>query len=99
VLIDFATYAFAILTLSFVRFPQPKQTAKGKKGKGGLLKEASYGWRYISARPGLLGLLGVFAATNVLTGLISPLLPPMLLKMTTPDVMDNFPQLCGWAYW
>lgn len=95
VLIDFATYLFAILTLSFVRFPRPEQTVEGAEGKGRILKEVSYGWRYIIARPGLLGLLGVFAATNFLTGMMSPLLPPLLLKMTTPDVMGYLSSIVG----
>ncbi|HSF81855.1 MAG TPA: MFS transporter [Anaerolineales bacterium] len=95
VLIDFATYLFAILTLSFIRFPQPKETVEGASGKGALLKEAGYGWRYILARPGLLGLLGVFAATNFLTGMMSPLLPPLLLKMTSPDMMGYLSSIVG----
>ncbi len=95
VLIDFATYVFAILTLSFIRFPQPKETTEGASSKGTLLKEAGFGWRYILLRPGLLGLLGIFAATNFLTGMMSPLLTPLLLKMTSPDVMGYLMSIVG----
>jgi MFS family permease len=39
-LIDFATFLFAVLTLMVVRFPRPPQSAEGAAAQGSLLREA-----------------------------------------------------------
>jgi MFS family permease len=93
--IDFVTFAFAVFTLLIVRFPRPEASAEGVASKGSLLKEAAFGWRYIRARPGLLGLLAFFAAINFLGGMIFPLLVPMILAMTTPDVLGYVASIAG----
>ena len=95
ILIDFATFAFAIFTLLLVRFPRPEVTAEGAAGKGSLLQEALYGWRYITVRAGLLGLLLYFASINFLYGMLGPLIQPMLLDMTTPDLLGVLFSIVG----
>jgi MFS family permease len=95
VLIDFATFAFAVLTLFFISVPKPKVTKEGLASKGSLLKEATYGWRYIVARRGLFGLLIVFALTNFFSGLWGPLLSPMLLDMTDPKTLGFLASIVG----
>ena len=95
ILIDFATFAFAILTLLLVRFPRAETTAEGAAGKGSLLREAAYGWKYITARAGLLGLLLYFASINFLYGMLGPLIQPMLLDMTTPNVLGYLFSIIG----
>jgi DHA3 family macrolide efflux protein-like MFS transporter len=93
--IDFATYLFAVLTLLFVRVPSPERSEAGKEGQGSIWKEALYGWTYISTRAGLLGLLIVFAATNLLSGMIWPLITPMLLDMTSADTLGYLVSIVG----
>lgn len=83
--IDLASFLVALLTLIAVRFPQPRATEEGQEGKGSFCQEALFGWTYIRQRPGLLGLLTVFASLNFLWSLTFPLLVPMLLDMTTAD--------------
>jgi MFS family permease len=95
VIVDFATYLVAILTLLIVRVPRPPATEAGAEGRGSLLHEAAYGWRYILARKGLLGLLLIFAATNFLTSLWNPLLPPMILEMSSPAVLGYLASVVG----
>jgi DHA3 family macrolide efflux protein-like MFS transporter len=95
VLIDFVTYLIAVCTLLFVRFPQPETTKQGEESKGTLLSEAVYGWKYIAARSGLLGLLLIFAAFNFLNSLTNPLLAPMILDMTTADVFGYLASIVG----
>ncbi len=95
VMVDFATYLIAILTLLVVRVPRPPATEAGAEGKGSLLHEAAYGWRYITARRGLLGLLIIFAATNFLTSLWNPLLPPMILEMSSPAMLGYLASVVG----
>jgi MFS family permease len=93
--IDFATYLFAVLTLLVVRVPSPEKSAAGEEGRGSIWKEALYGWTYISARAGLLGLLLVFAALNFFTNLIFPLITPMILDVTSADVLGYMFSIIG----
>jgi len=83
ILIDFATYLFALFSLLVVRVPRPERTAEGRAGQGSLLREATYGWTYIHARPGLLGLLFFFATINFGTGVVQVLFTPLVLSFTT----------------
>lgn len=93
--IDFATFVIAVLTLAAVRIPRPKASAEGEAGKGSLWQEAMFGWKYIVARRGLLGLLLFFASVNFLGGMTFPLLMPMILDMTTPDVLGYLASVAG----
>lgn len=93
--IDFATFLFAVFTLLLVRFPRPEVTAEGQAGKGSLLKEAAFGWKYVTARPGLLGLLLYFASVNFLFGMISPLISPMILDMSSPAMLGYIGSIIG----
>jgi MFS family permease len=95
IVIDFATYLFAVLTLLIIRVPSPEQTDAGEESKGTVWQEAIYGWTYITARAGLLGLLLIFAAFNFVTGLIMPLITPMLLDMTSPEVLGYLFSIVG----
>jgi DHA3 family macrolide efflux protein-like MFS transporter len=89
VLIDFATFAFAVLTLLFVRIPSPETTAEREVGKASFLREAAYGWAYLTARPGLLGMLTLFALLNFLLGVVMALFTPMVLSFTDADVLGT----------
>ncbi len=94
-LIDVATYLVALATLLAVRFPQPEATQEGQAGKGSVWREALFGWRYIRQRPGLLGMLLIFASLNFLLNGTYPLLTPMLLDMTSPDVLGYVEAIGG----
>jgi len=94
-LIDFVTFAFAVLTLMVVHIPKPETSAQGIASKGSLWKEAAFGWQYIVGRPGLLGLLIFFAAINFLWGMVNPLLIPTVLSMTTADVLGYVASFVG----
>ena len=95
ILVDFVTFLCAIFTLAFVRFPKPTITAEGKAGSGSLWQEAGYGWRYISSRPGLFGMLIIFAISNFLFGLMSPLITPMVLEISNAQVLGVLSSLMG----
>lgn len=81
-LIDVVTFLFAIGALLVVHIPQPERTQEGAQASGGMLKEAAYGFRYIFARPSLLGLQLVFLVGNIFAGMAYTLLPPMILART-----------------
>ncbi|MCB9451129.1 MAG: MFS transporter [Anaerolineaceae bacterium] len=84
-LIDIITFVFAVGTLLIVHIPQPETTAAGLEGKGNLLQESAYGFRYIFRRPSLLGLQLVFFFGNLLASLAFVLLAPMILARTGND--------------
>lgn len=95
-LIDFATYAFSVLLmLLFVRIPNPARTTLDQEGKGSLWKEMRYGWDYITARKGLLALLLFFLATNFLSGVMSPLLVPLILDNWDASTLGYISTLMG----
>ena len=85
--VDYGTYLFALFTLLITRFPKPEVTAESKTRQGSLLREAAFGWTYIIARPGLLGLLLYFAANNFTTGFAQVLFTPLVLSFTTPAIL------------
>ena len=87
ILLDFATFLLAMLTLLIVKFPKPKTTTAGKLGKGSLVKESIYGWRYILARPGLIGLLMFFAISNFAASTAEVLFIPLVLSFTSANVL------------
>jgi MFS family permease len=95
-LIDFATYAFSVLLLLlFVRIPNPERTSQGQAAKGSFWKEMRFGWDYITARKGLLALLLFFLATNFLSGVMSPLLVPLILDNWDASTLGYISTLMG----
>jgi len=77
---DVATFILAIGVLFIVHVPQPARTEEGMQASGGILKEAAYGFKYIFARPSLLGLQLIFFAGNFFMGIGFALLAPMVLS-------------------
>ncbi|MBL8061648.1 MAG: MFS transporter [Anaerolineales bacterium] len=78
--IDVATFTLAIGALMIVHVPQPPRTEEGQQGSGGMLQEAVYGFKYIFARPSLLGLQLIFFAGNLFSGIMFTLVAPMILS-------------------
>jgi MFS transporter, DHA3 family, macrolide efflux protein len=93
--IDVFTYLIAVATLLAVRFPRPAPTQEVQAEKGSIWQEALFGWHYIRQRPGLLGLLIVFASMNFLFSLTYPLLTPMVLDMASPDIVGYATSFAG----
>jgi len=81
-LIDVVTFFLAIAALLVVYIPRPTKTVDGQAGSGNLLQEALYGFRYIFARRGLLGLLLFFITLNFIIGISLSLFSPFILSRT-----------------
>ncbi len=94
-LIDVATYLVALTTLLAVRFPRAETSAEGLAARGSFWKQATYGWSYIRARSGLLGLLVTFAVLNFLVSVTFALYTPLILGMTTADVLGYLNSVAG----
>jgi DHA3 family macrolide efflux protein-like MFS transporter len=82
---DLVSATVAIGTLLLVHVPQPPRTEAGRQGEGNLLQEAVYSFRYIFARPSLLGLQTIFLAGNFFHVLAFTVLAPMVLARTGND--------------
>jgi MFS family permease len=83
ILIDVATFLIAVLSLLLVRFPSPKPAAADQSTGGSWRREISYGWHYITARPGLFGLLLFLTTVNFIWGMVGALITPMILGFTS----------------
>jgi DHA3 family macrolide efflux protein-like MFS transporter len=97
ILIDFATFIFATVTLLLVRFPKPQSTITGKAETIPLKQEFTFGWKYIYARQGLLGLLVFFAVVNFLWGMVGALIVPMILGFATSDKLGVIISIAGFG--
>ncbi len=95
ILLDLATFIVALVILLLVRFPEVKSTVEKQAKKSGLLREAAYGWYYIRARPGLLGLLLFIATSNFLEGIVSVLITPLALSFTSVTVLGTILSIGG----
>jgi MFS family permease len=85
ILIDIITFIVALAALFVVYIPQPPATEAGRQGKGSLLAESAFGFRYIFARPSLLGLQMVFFSVNLIASFTNVLVAPMVLARTNQD--------------
>jgi len=83
--LDVVTFILAILTLLFVHIPQPLQSEEGARAHGHVLQEAAFGFRYIFARPSLLGLQLVFLFGNLGGRIAYTAIAPMVLLRTGND--------------
>lgn len=86
-IIDIATFVFAIGMLLLVVIPNPAETAAGRASRGTLFQESIFGFRYIFSNRSLLGLLLIFFTTNLTFGLTMILLAPMIMDRT-PDTIE-----------
>ncbi|AKJ00262.1 Major facilitator superfamily MFS_1 [Archangium gephyra] len=83
--LDVLTFLVAVGTLLWVHVPAPRATAEGQKARGSMLAESLYGFRYMAARPALLGLQLVVFAGNMMVGMGFTVLAPLLLLRTGND--------------
>jgi MFS family permease len=81
--LDVITFGIAIAALLVVHIPQPKRTEEGQAGKGNLMQEAIYGFKYIFERRGLMALLTVIMFLNFVHGFSGgALFTPLILTRT-----------------
>ncbi|MEM1173065.1 MAG: MFS transporter [Cyanobacteria bacterium P01_H01_bin.35] len=98
ILIDFATFGIALLTLLFVRFPKHQLNIKDKISENRPWKEISDAWNYICRRPGLFHLLMFFVMTNFTIGLAQVLITPMVLGFTDVQTLGKMLSIAGSGY-
>jgi MFS transporter, DHA3 family, macrolide efflux protein len=95
--LDLATFVFSVATLTLIRIPHPERKTDSHHltGAAAFVHDLSFGWRYLRKRPGLFNLLMVFAVCNFLFMLAQPLVTPMVLSQTSPEVLGLFGSIAG----
>jgi MFS family permease len=83
--IDIATFVLAIAALLLVHVPQPVRTVEGEAGRGSLLHEAAFGFRYIFKRPSLLGFVIMLFFANLFLGFPNSVHVPLVLSRSGND--------------
>ncbi|MBL8092719.1 MAG: MFS transporter [Anaerolineales bacterium] len=85
--VDVVTFVLAVASLVLVVIPPAPVSVAGAQARGSIWSEAAFGFRYIFARPGLLGLQLVFFTGNLLFGMIGTLAQPFILSRTGNDAL------------
>ncbi|MFM6081468.1 MAG: MFS transporter, partial [Dolichospermum sp.] len=78
IVIDFITLFFAIVPLMFLRFPEIKPSTESVIPIS-FLEDITYGWKYLTQRPGLLGLMFLSAISIFTVGGIHVITTPLVL--------------------
>ena len=97
-IVDLLSYVFAAATLAVVRIPRlvgSSQPASGAALRPTLIHDIIYGWKYLVARPGLIGLVTMVSACNFLLGAIMILVNPLVLSFSTPQVLGTVMTTAG----
>ncbi len=84
IMVDFATFLFAVGMLLLVRFPAYERTTTQAK-KESFWHDVRYGWQYLLARRGLFALILYFTFINFTFALVGELLTPMVLSFAQPS--------------
>ncbi|HSL84169.1 MAG TPA: MFS transporter, partial [Thermoanaerobaculia bacterium] len=97
ILIDVATLAVALGILAFVRIPSPRPAEPRPAGWRALAADARQGLSYVTERPGLLGLLLLFAAVNLSFGMVQTLLSPLVLSFASASDLGKVLSVTGFG--
>jgi MFS family permease len=80
VLIDFATYFFAVITLLLVSIPQPEVEPSAEEPRNRIVGDVRFAWRYLRERPGLFNLQLYYACVNYFLSTVFVLSGPLVLS-------------------
>jgi hypothetical protein len=83
-LLDGISFLIALGTLLPIRIPQPDPTGQKRQP---ILKDARDGLRYITDRPGLVGLFLFFAFTNITVSYSGALFTPLVLSFASSQAL------------
>ncbi len=93
--LNVGTFFLSAITLLLVRFPQPTVSAEGAASQGAIGRELLHGWRYLTQRQGLVGLVAFLALVNFLFGFFVVLTGPMVLSFTNEQVLGMATSIAG----
>jgi MFS family permease len=87
ILIDVASFMFAVLMLGFARTPRFVPDASALNPATSWRAHLLFGWKYIQNRPPLMALLIFFAITNFLEGIAFILSTPLVLSFASVQIL------------
>ncbi len=96
-LVDFATFLFAVSTLWVVHIPRPDSPPGATADRPSLLRQAAFGWNYLRARRGLVGMLILFAVVNFALGFYSALFTPLVLSRFNAQLLGSLLSIGGFG--
>lgn len=98
-IIDFLGLLTALTTLILVKFgekiDQPNDNNNQANKKSSLWQEITYGWTYLTQRPGLPTFVIIFTLYQFLVGFVSVLVYPLILRVTTPANLGKIAFISG----
>ena len=94
-MIDVATFLFAVATLTTVRIPTPARDSSELTGARDLLHDAGRAIRFLWERTGLTSLLVLFTCVNFVVAFVNVLYIPLILSFATADVLGRVLTLGG----
>lgn len=86
-LIDMVTCAVAVASLAFIAVPPRARPPMAALNGSSMRDDLAFGFRYILARPGLLGLMLMFAVVNLVSGMNSTMSSATVLARTGNDAV------------
>ena len=96
IVIDFITLFFAIVPLMFLRFPEIKTSTDNESVPPiSFLEDITYGWKYLTQRPGLLGLMFLSALSIFTIGGIHVITTPLVLTYASVNVLGTVLSIFG----
>jgi len=95
--IDLLTFLFAVAALVAVRIPDPGRPSEEAGQPRSMWSDATFGWRYLRARPGLFRLLLYFALVNYLLNGAGVLTGPLVLSFATPATLGVVETVMGFG--
>jgi MFS family permease len=87
IIIDFITYIAALLTLIFVKIPQPEVKSGKAQAQVSMFADFIFGWHYLIERKGLFYLLLYFASVNFFMNLAFIMVGPLVLSFDSAASM------------
>ncbi len=91
-LVDAATFVVGIVTLALVRFPAYERDEITDRS---VRSDSGFAWRYLRERPGLLGLLWIYAGVNFMMSMTNVLIIPLVLSFATASALGLILSISG----
>jgi MFS transporter, DHA3 family, macrolide efflux protein len=87
ILADAASFLVNSAALLLVRIPRPGPSSEDASGADTMLARWLTGWRYVTARPSFLSLMGFFSAVGLCVGFVDVLLTPIVLGFASVEAL------------
>ncbi|WP_254445273.1 MULTISPECIES: MFS transporter [unclassified Anabaena] len=94
-LIDFSTYIIALVTLLFIKIPQPEAINNSGKGITVIIDEIIYGWKNISSRIFFVILLIFMTIHFFVSGMTTVLIDPLILSFSSTTTFGTVMSIAG----